>query len=149
MRVQKKDREQRSSTVTWYVTLATQVWGCFENLFYALLLWTVQAAGMGNATLLPVWAMQHYMMWCEVDFAHFTTVENSPAGSKAWRQTKRSQMWKAVWPWANEMKALRLKSILYKWPERKVELSIHNQRFGSHIEFSFRGFRKMICLPLQ
>lgn len=53
MRVQ-KDREQRSSTVTWYVTLATQVWGCFENLFYALLLWTVQAAGVGNATLYDV-----------------------------------------------------------------------------------------------
>lgn len=40
--------------------------GCFENLFYALLLWTVQAASMGNATLYDVmwsWLCTFHHSW--------------------------------------------------------------------------------------
>lgn len=99
MRVQKKDREQRSSTVTWYVTLATQVWGCFENLFYALLLWTVQAASMGNATLYDV-------MWSWLCTFQLRTAlqaakhEDRSKGLRCGKQFDLEQMKWRHWGWS-------------------------------------------------
>lgn len=73
---------------------------------------------------LPVWAMQHNLMWCEVGGTCFSSAQNSPEGTKAWRQTERSQMWKAVWPCAYGLEAPGSESILY---QRQVQLSFSDQ----------------------
>lgn len=142
MWVQTKDKEQKSNTVIWHVTLPIKVQGgCFQNPFLPCLcgwLW------------LPVWAMQCNMMWCEVGSMCFSTAHNSPKGSKAWRQAERSQMWKAVWPCAYRLEVQRL-----EWKrmesERQFQLSLHDQcfYFSRHIKSPFHSFKKMIFLSHQ